>query len=410
VSTSGFPLFRRFGVELEYMIVDRRSLNVRPVADELLRMEAGRQVSDVARGAIEWSNELALHVIELKTARPATSMSGLADRFQKEISHINRLLSDRGMMLLPTAMHPWMMPDRESRLWPHDNREIYATFDRIFGCGGHGWTNLQSVHLNLPFANDQEFKSLHTAIRLLLPLLPALAASSPFMEGRRATHLDTRLEVYRRNCERIPSITAGVVPEAVGSPAAYRRRILNRIRRDVRPHDPEGILDPEWTNARGAIARFCRNTIEIRVLDVQECPAADLALLEFAVAVLRSLTRETRSSVACQFRVPTRDLQACLRRTTRRGGQARVTSRAMRRALGFPSSTSLSVREVLEGLLAEVVSGPTWWQPTIRHILQSGSLAERLVRAVGPGPSPARLRRVYRELAECLQDGALFRA
>ena len=40
--------------------------------------------------------------------------------------------------------------------------------------------------LNLPFSSDEEFGRLHAAIRLLLPLLPALAASSPLVEVYRA--------------------------------------------------------------------------------------------------------------------------------------------------------------------------------------------------------------------------------
>ena len=82
-------------------------------------------------------------------------------------------------ILLPTAMHPWMDPHTETLLWPHGNRDIYHTYNRIFNCQGHGWSNLQSVHVNLAFKGDEEFGRLHGAIRLLLPLLPALAITSP---------------------------------------------------------------------------------------------------------------------------------------------------------------------------------------------------------------------------------------
>src|SRR5690606_25183589 len=114
---------------------------------------------------------------------------------------------------LPTAMHPLMLPDLETKLWPHDAATIYATFDRIFGCKGHGWSNLQSVHINLPFRDQDEFGRLHAAIRLVLPLLPGLAASSPVQEGRLSGFLDTRLEHYRQNQKRLPSITGQVIPE-----------------------------------------------------------------------------------------------------------------------------------------------------------------------------------------------------
>src|SRR5690606_30349750 len=126
---------------------------------------------------------------------------------------------------------------------------------RIFDCRGHGWANLQSVHLNLPFANDDQFGRLHAAIRLLLPLLPALAASSPLIESRRSGLLDTRLDVYRSNAARIPSVSGQVIPEPVYTRSDYDREILQRMYRDVAPFDPDGTLQHEWLNARGAIAR-----------------------------------------------------------------------------------------------------------------------------------------------------------
>ena len=46
-------------------------------------------------------------------------------------------------------------------------------------------TNIQAVHLTLPFRGASEFGRLMAACRVVLPLLPALAASSPFVEGER---------------------------------------------------------------------------------------------------------------------------------------------------------------------------------------------------------------------------------
>ena len=76
-----------------------------------------------------------------------------------------------------------MNPLTETVIWPHDNNEIYSLYDKIFDCRGHGWSNLQSVHINLPFKDELEFRKLHSAIRLLLPIIPALSASSPFADG-----------------------------------------------------------------------------------------------------------------------------------------------------------------------------------------------------------------------------------
>ena len=148
------------------------------------------------------------------------------------------------------------------------------------------------MQINLPFAGDEEFARLHAAIRFLLPILPGLAASSPIIDGERNGILDNRLVVYRSNCARIPSITGEVVPEPVGSIGEYHERVLEPIYRDLAPHDPEGVLRNEWVNARGAIARFDRMAIEIRVLDVQETPVMDVAYAELIVEVLKALCAE----------------------------------------------------------------------------------------------------------------------
>ncbi|MHC4769007.1 MAG: glutamate-cysteine ligase family protein, partial [Planctomycetota bacterium] len=171
-------LFDGFGIELEYMIVDCETLAVRPIADCVIEAEHGSVSSEIERGPMAWSNELALHLIELKTNGPVPRLSGLAEDFAGEVERIETLLAPLGARLMPTGMHPWMDPTRELRIWPHSGRLIYQTFDRIFDCRGHGWANLQSTHLNLPFANDDEFGRLHAAVRAILPILPALAASS----------------------------------------------------------------------------------------------------------------------------------------------------------------------------------------------------------------------------------------
>ena len=63
--------------------------------------------------------------------------------------------------------------------------------------------------------------------------------------------------------------------------------------------------------ARGAIARFDRNAIEIRVLDVQECLQADLAVCSAIVAVLHLLV-ERFMPLEDQHKVPIEQLHAIL--------------------------------------------------------------------------------------------------
>ena len=405
-------LFEGVGVELEYMIVDRATLAVRPIADELLKSVSGGYDMEVDRGLMSWSNELALHVIELKTTAPVPYLHGLGQAFQEQVAEVERQLEPLGARLLPTGMHPWMDPHLELRLWPHEHDDIYAAFDRIFDCRGHGWANLQSVHLNLPFANDEEFGLLHAAIRLILPILPGLAASSPLADGELTGLMDTRLDVYRHNADRVPSVAGQIVPEAVFTKADYERRILQPLYDDLAPLDPAGVLRHEWANARGCIARFDRMALEIRVLDVQECPAADLAVAAAVVGAVRALVDGRLAGKAVQRDWHEAALAAIFLDALRDGDQAIVHDEPYLRALGWPGPTPCRMGELWQHLVEMTTSASTdaEWQPWRELILAEGCLARRIRSATGASPSRARLTEVYRRLADCLHEGALFRA
>ncbi len=409
-------LFEGYGIELEYMIVDNETLAVRPIADEVLKRVGGGYDLEVDRGDFAWSNELALHVIELKTNGPVASLAGVADGFQRELTALSSLLDELGARLLPTAMHPFMDPHRELRLWPHENDVIYQTFDRIFDCRGHGWANLQSMHINLPFTGDEELGKLHAAIRLVLPLLPAIAASSPICEGSMQENLDTRLEVYKHNAARVPSVSGLVVPEPAYSRESYERDILGRIYRDLEPHDPDAVLREEWVNARGAIVRFDRMAIEIRVLDIQEAPVADIAIATLVSAVVKALVEERWCSTETQKAFDTRALADVLTCTIRDADEATIEHPELLRCFGMPSDVSVTARALWRHLIAETIArDPTlaYAREALDVILEEGCLARRIRTALGMsrGPVPdARLREVYRRLAEHARTGTMFRA
>ncbi|MEO8495435.1 MAG: glutamate-cysteine ligase family protein [Planctomycetota bacterium] len=399
-------LFEAFGIELEYMIVAADSLDVRPITDRVLHAVAGSYESEVELGDISWSNELALHVIELKTTDPIGSLVGLADRFQSNVARINDLLLAHNARLMPTAIHPWMDPHTELKLWPHDYNAVYEAFDRVFDCTGHGWANLQSVHINLPFADDEEFGKLHAAIRLLLPLLPALAASSPIIERRASGFCDTRLEVYRTNAKRVPSVSGLVIPEPVFTRAAYEREIFAKMYADIAPLDPDGTLQHEWLNSRGAIARFDRNAIEIRVLDIQECPAADLAICNLIVETLRRLVAEEWTSTAAQQAFATERLAKILSATIRDADEAVIDDPEFLHAFG--GSTAVTAGKLWRRLAVPLLETASEFAAPLRIILEQGPLSRRILKRVSTDSSDAGLRETYGELCNCLARGTMF--
>lgn len=409
VAGSTPSLFQGYGIELEYMIVRNGSLDILALADRLLETVGGRIIDEVEFGDIAWSNELALHVVELKTNGPVAALDGVEARFQANIETVNEVLADFGARLMPTAMHPWMDPHRETRLWPHGSRIIYEAYNRIFGCQGHGWANVQSTHLNLAFSGDREFGPLHAAIRLVLPLLPALAASSPLVEGTVSGLLDTRLEFYRFNQKRIPSIAGAVIPEPAYSRRDYEEKILRPSYRDIAPFDPGGILQHEWLNSRGAIARFDRCAIEIRVLDIQECPAADLAVTTAIVSVLKALAAERWTSFAEQAGFDTGILADILVSSIRHAEETVIENRDYLHHFGV-AAAKITAAELWRELIDRTVEENAPQREQLAVILGEGPLARRILKALGGTTRRDSLHQVYSELCACLATGRMFTA
>ena len=407
-------LFEGYGLELEYMIVDRGTLDVRPIADELIAQVAGAGASEWVPEVdpVAWSNELAMHVIEFKSNGPSPSIRGLAAQFQEHVHRVINLLEPSGATLLATGMHPWMNPLTQTVLWPHEQNEIYRAYDRIFGCEGHGWSNLQSTHINLPFNGDDEFVRLHSAIRAMLPLIPALAASSPIVDGVHTGLADSRLDVYRKNQPGVRLTVGDVIPEDIGSIQEYRDKILQPMFEEISPLDPEGVLQEEWLNSRGAIARFERMAIEIRLVDIQESPVADMAIAALICETLRALTEERWGSIETLRSLTTKALAELLLRTTVTAEQTPVTEPALLRLFGWNENEIPRAGELWSHLANELIDSDTahreGWQRFYDLYRSEGTLASRIVAATSRD-GRAKLVDVYRNLARTLEAGELFR-
>jgi len=408
---SRIHLFQGYGVELEYMLVDRDTLAVRPITDELLKHELGNYGSDFENGIVTWSNELVLHVVELKSTKPEYNFNALENAFADNIKRINAILSGRNAMLMPTAAHPFMDPIAETKLWPHDNNEVYHIYNKIFDCRGHGWSNLQSTHLNLPFYDDEEFAKLHAAIRIILPILPALCASSPILDGKLTGSLDTRLKYYKTNQSKIPSLTGRVIPEAVFSKRNYLNTIYEKIRTDIMAFDPDQILNPIWVNSRGAIPRFDRGSIEIRIMDIQECPSADIAIVNLVIEVIKALVNGKFINHDAQMHWKTDALVHLFDHVIERGQKGIIDNHEYLKLFGFDRNTA-TARELWRHIISRLInsgnSSLEKWKREIDVILEEGSLAERIVRAVGHDHSKENIASVYRHLCDCLEQNRMF--
>lgn len=402
-----YHLFEVYGIELEYMLVKNDTFEIAPQVDELLTRKAGKLKADIENGDIAWSNELVAHVIELKTNGPAKSTDDLAAKFHSNILEIDALLKPLNLKLLGSASHPLMNPNTDTQLWKHSYSEVYALYNTIFNCKGHGWSNLQSTHINLPFYDDKEFEKLHAAIRILLPLLPGICASSPILEGKITGFMDTRLEFYKTNQKEIPELTGLVIPERTFSKLDYHATIFEPIKRAIQPYDKHKILDQHFLNSRGAIARFDRNAIEIRLMDIQECPKADIAICALVIEVLKALVDKKFCTLQEQKKWVKEDLFLILNDAIKHAENSKIENEQYLKLYGL--SGVVTVNEVWKHLynIVKPELHPSHHE-AIELTLNEGTLATRLLKALGNNPSEKQIISVYSELQNCLITNMLY--
>ncbi|MCB0481693.1 MAG: glutamate--cysteine ligase [Flavobacteriales bacterium] len=405
-----YHLFDVYGVELEYMIVDQNTRKIRSIADLIFKEKTGSFIADYENGEVAWSNELVSHVLEIKTNGPAPSLNGLDEHFHKNVLEINNILEKHKAVLMPGGAHPTADPLTETQIWPHEHNEVYNLYNRVFNCKGHGWSNLQSTHINLPFTGNEEFAKLHAAIRILLPIIPALSASTPILDGKVSGYVDTRLEYYRKNQAKIPVIAGLVVPEAVYTKEDYYKRIFEPINLAIKPYDTEGILDHHFLNSRGAIARFDRGAIEIRIIDIQESPSMDIAILKLIVSVLKHLCSLPAKELEVIKQFSEQKLSQVFLKVIKDGENAVVEDVELLQALGIQKK-SCSVKEVWIHLLDKHHRGLECNQiDMIEALLTRGTLATRMLQYCGPNPSLERIDEMNVQLIESLKRNQMFGA
>lgn len=400
---AAYGFFEVAGLELEYPIVDR-DLNVKSLVEPAFRALAGHPTSDVDLGAIGFSNEFADHVLELKTQQPMASFSEMERVLYEGVQRFGAVLRDEfGARLFPTAIHPWFDP-MDARLWTRSGLRVYTTYARLFNVRTHGWMNVQSCHLNLPFGTEAETVALYNAAALLVPYLPAIAASSPMHDGELQIANDARMDFLTRIQARVPESCGRMVPEYIESFADYRRNILHPMYAALDRMRDAGSIRYEFFNTRAAILRFSRKALEIRVLDTQECVKMDVAIAVFTKCALQFLTREL---LAGRMALPDHNVLVGDFHST-----VRDASQAMVRAPHLSDQTQVHVSEVLRHLLDNardfMHAAEAPYLDLVAATIESGSLAENIRRELQPCAGKSRdefiesARRTYIQLADCL--------
>lgn len=281
------------GPEHEFSLIDNE-LNALPIVDKVLKDFHGRIVNFVEMPRFSFGKELQLHVMEVKSNRPFQSPVEFEQTMQDAVVTLQDFVNRRyGASLLGTGMHPLLKLD-ETRVWPHRHRQIYEAYSKVFDLKRHGWLNIQSYQLNLPYSDEKNGILLHNLLANICSYLPAISAASPIFEGRIGEFVDNRILFYKENQCEVPSVAGDVIPEYVTSFEQYKEQIIGKYSRDLANLGVDKLLlGKEWVNSRAVIFRFDRRALEVRVMDEQECVKSDVALSCFIRALLRGLLTES---------------------------------------------------------------------------------------------------------------------
>ncbi|MCB9598329.1 MAG: RimK-like ATPgrasp N-terminal domain-containing protein [Sandaracinaceae bacterium] len=407
--TRDYHAYQVVGVEVEYAIVDEE-LRVVHAAEEALSALAGRATSEAELGAVAFSNEFFDHLVELKTIRPLVSLAESETLLAEGVERLARVLEEHGARPMPTSMHPFFDPKTAVR-WSRSGKRVYDTYARLFPTDTHGWANVQSMQVNLPLGREHEAVAMMNAAALLVPYLPAIAASSPMYDGALQPAVDNRLAFILEHQARLPESQGVTVPEYVQSLVAYRRDILRPIYKAVDALPDAGAIRHEWLNARGAVFKLSRRSMEVRVIDSQECPKMDVAVAAYVRGALHDLSVDlTRGRLTLpDHNLLVQDLAACVQH----GSRARVHAPHVP-GLDRDADGLAAVADVTERMLVRaerrLKRAERPYLELIDGIRTHGTLSERIRAKVEAATDPtATTREIYKELCGCLRHNRPWR-
>lgn len=388
------------GPEHEFSIVDEK-LTPLPIVDRVIKEVHGRIVNCVRLGKIAFGKELQAHVAEFKANKPFDSPEVFEEAMQEAVETILELLEKHyHARLLGLGMHPSLRLS-EARVWSHRDRQIYEAMSKIFNINQHGWLNIQSFQLNLPYKNEREAVKLYNLLANVLPYLPAVAASSPIYESKIGDFVDNRLHFYSANQLEVPSITGDIVPEYIGSFEEYEKTTVQQYSEDLaKLNAPKCLLNKQWLNSRGAVIRFDRKAIEIRVLDEQECVKSDVALSCFIRALLRGIIADDKYSYLAH-----ETLVKDLNQVVRHGLNAHVQHPK--------GKTARQVcRHLWEMASENATSEERRYLPLVKQRIDRGNLSDKILEEVAKKVQKTDLTEaifnVYSALADCLEKNTMY--
>ena len=261
------------GIEEEFAVLDAVTLEMVPRFEEL------RDTAHADDGALAASvaGELISSEIEIRSGRGEDLPDALA-RQRDARRRLFALADARGIALGATGTHPWADYREQRNIETEHYRRVVDGLRYVARRN-----NTFSLHVHVGVRDIERAVRVCDRLRPVLPLLLAISASSPFLEGEDTGLASVRSQTFTKSFPRCG------IPDAYGSWAAYRQYIDFLIRTN-------SIVEytQVWWSVR---PHFAFGTVEVRICDAQATAAESEALTALIVAAVLQAARDHDEAV-----------------------------------------------------------------------------------------------------------------
>jgi glutamate---cysteine ligase / carboxylate-amine ligase len=261
------------GLEEEFSLLDPATLELVPRFEEL--SDAARERDPLLHEGI--AGELISSEIEIVSGAGSDLHDALA-RQRERRRRLFALAEDRGVALGATGTHPWADYREQSIIDTDHYRRVEEGLKYV------AWrNNTFSTHVHVGVRGADRAVRVCDRLRPLLPVLLAISANSPYLDGRDSGLHSARTQSFTRSFPRCG------VPDAFGDWGAYREYIelLVRTRSIVE-------FTQVWWSVR---PHFGFGTVELRICDAQASAAESEALAALMVACVAQAARDVDEGV-----------------------------------------------------------------------------------------------------------------
>jgi carboxylate-amine ligase len=260
------------GVEEEFAIVDPDTLELVPRYEEL---KAAAAEDEVLREAV--CGELISSEIEIISGVGCDLHDALS-RQRERRRRLFALADSHGAALASTGTHPWA----DYREQPIIDTEHYHRVEE--GLKYVAWrNNTFSLHVHVGTNGLDRAVRACDRLRPVLPVLLAISANSPFLDGRDSGLHSARTQAFTKSFPRCG------IPDAFGGWKAYREYIEFLVRTN-------SIVEftQVWWSVR---PHFAFGTVELRICDAQGTAQESDALAALMVSCIAQALRDEDEGV-----------------------------------------------------------------------------------------------------------------